>query len=217
MILEVRIKNQAMYLFPSIEEARFQLMQQMFAWQAIVTSQQRLQSSRYQVGLDKPVIETYKHLLTKLPDGSSILANAYDAIERKIKEVSEIAHARIYILSTLKSIIKIDNFFFKVQNYSAEWFCYQALWDLQADNVYGKLGQDINLWMKCLNDIKKTRTTFDTSETRKEFGPVVVDYAKVQSKVSLKYDSWHKDTLAKFGALLGNEMNSFHAQVWGFS
>lgn len=100
-----------------------------------------------------------------------------------------------------------------MQTYSAEWFCYQALWDLQADNVYGKLGQDINLWMKCLNDIKKTRTTFDTSETRKEFGPVVVDYAKVQSKVSLKYDSWHKDTLAKFGALLGNEMNSFHTQV----
>lgn len=67
--------------------------------------------------------------------------------------------------------------------------------------------------MKCLNDIKKTRTTFDTSETRKEFGPVVVDYAKVQSKVSLMYDSWHKDTLAKFGAFLGNEMNSFHTQV----
>ena len=87
MVLEVRIKNQAMYLFPSIEEARFQLMQQMFAWQAIVTSQQRLQSSRYQVGLEKPTIETYKHLLTKLPDGANVLANAYDAIERKIKEV----------------------------------------------------------------------------------------------------------------------------------
>ncbi|KAK6637160.1 Dynein heavy chain, cytoplasmic [Polyplax serrata] len=186
MILEVRIKNQAMYLFPSIEEARFQLMQQMFAWQAIVTSQQRLQSSRYHVGLEKPTLETYKHLLTKLPGGSEVLAKAYEAVEMKIKEV---------------------------QNYSAEWFCYQALWDLQADNVYGKLGQDINLWMKCLNDIKKTRKTFDTSETRREFGPVVVDYAKVQSKVSLKYDSWHKDTLAKFGALLGNEMNLFHNQV----
>lgn len=87
MILEVRIKNQAMYLFPSIEEGRFQLMQQMFAWQAIVTSQQRLQSSRYQVGLEKPTLETYKHLLTKLPSGPGILANAYQAIERKISEV----------------------------------------------------------------------------------------------------------------------------------
>lgn len=45
-IHEIRITNQQMYLFPSIEEARFQITQQLFAWQAIVTSQTRLQSSR---------------------------------------------------------------------------------------------------------------------------------------------------------------------------
>jgi dynein heavy chain 1, cytosolic len=94
-----------------------------------------------------------------------------------------------------------------------EWLCYQALWDLQADNLYGRLGTDINLWMKCLSDIKTSRATFDTTDTRKEFGPIVIDYAKVQSKVSLKYDSWHKETLSKFGSLLGNEMSEFHSQV----
>jgi len=41
----------------------------------------------------------------------------------------------------------------------------------------------------------------------------VIDYAKVQSKVSLKYDSWHKETLGKFGTLLGNDMSQFHTQV----
>lgn len=60
---------------------------------------------------------------------------------------------------------------------------------------------------------RKTRTTFDTSDTRREFGPIVIDFAKVQSKVSLKYDSWHKETLGKFGSLLGNEMANFHTQV----
>lgn len=67
--------------------------------------------------------------------------------------------------------------------------------------------------MKLLQDIKQCRTTFDTSETRRGFGPIVVDYTKVQSKVSLKYDSWHKDVLSKFGQLLGQEMTHFHAQV----
>lgn len=67
--------------------------------------------------------------------------------------------------------------------------------------------------MKLLQDIKQCRTTFDTSDTRRSFGPIVVDYAKVQSKVSLKYDSWHKDVLSKFGQLLGQEMTQFHAQV----
>nr|CAD7423028.1 unnamed protein product [Timema monikensis] len=186
VIHEVRITNQIMYVYPSLEEARFQIMQQLFAWQAIVTSQTRLQSSRYQVGLDRPTSQTYRNLLTKLPGGFNVLESAYDAIDKKIKEISK---------------------------YVDDWLRYQSLWDLQQDNLYGRLGEDITLWLKCLNDIKKTRTTFDTSDTRREFGPVVIDYAKVQSKVSLKYDSWHKETLGKFGSLLGNDMSQFHTQV----
>lgn len=126
-IHEIRITNQQMYLFPSIEEARFQIMQQLFSWQAIVTSQTRLQSSRYQVGLDKPVSQTYRNLLTKLPGGSEPLEASYEAIEGKMTEV---------------------------RSYVDEWLRYQSLWDLQADMLYGRLGEDINLWIKCLNDIK---------------------------------------------------------------
>uniref|UniRef100_A0A336KP21 Dynein heavy chain, cytoplasmic n=1 Tax=Culicoides sonorensis TaxID=179676 RepID=A0A336KP21_CULSO len=183
---EIRITNQQMYLYPSIEEARFQIMQQLFAWQAIVTSQTRLQSSRYQVGLDKPVSQTYRNLLIKLPAGPETLENAYEAIDEKISEV---------------------------KNYVEEWLRYQSLWDLQADTLYGRLGEDVNLWIKCLNDIKKSRTTFDTSDTRRAYGPIVIDYAKVQAKVTLKYDSWHKEALSKFGQLLGTEMTTFHSKV----
>ena len=34
------------------------------------------------------------------------------------------------------------------------WFDYQALWDLQADFLFGKLGSDTTKWMKALEDIK---------------------------------------------------------------
>jgi hypothetical protein len=55
----------------------------------------------------------------------------------------------------LKSFCWSHMFFvFQVHNYVGEWLQYQSLWDLQPDNLYGKLGEDINLWMKCLNDIK---------------------------------------------------------------
>ncbi len=40
-----------------------------------------------------------------------------------------------------------------------------------------------------------------------------MDYAKVQSKVSLKYDSWHKEVLQKFGSALGSEMQTFYGDV----
>lgn len=60
---------------------------------------------------------------------------------------------------------------------------------------------------------RKSRTTFDTSDTRRGYGPIIIDYAKVQAKVTLKYDSWHKEALSKFGSLLGNEMQTFHSKV----
>lgn len=60
---------------------------------------------------------------------------------------------------------------------------------------------------------RKSRKTFDTTETRKDLGPFIIEYGKVQSKVALKYDSWHKEILNKFGVLLGNSMTVFHVQV----
>lgn len=36
---------------------------------------------------------------------------------------------------------------------------------------------------------------------------------QVQSKVTLKYDSWHKEVLSKFGGMLSNEMTDFHRHV----
>jgi dynein heavy chain 1 len=60
---------------------------------------------------------------------------------------------------------------------------------------------------------RAARKTFDTSESQKEFGPVTIEFGKVQSKVTLKYDSWHKEVLSKFGNMLGSEMQEFHANV----
>lgn len=41
----------------------------------------------------------------------------------------------------------------------------------------------------------------------------MIDYGKVQSKVNLKYDSWHKEVLSKFGQMLGSNMTEFHSQI----
>ncbi len=44
---EIRITNQIMYLYPSLEDCRYSLLQQLFSWQAVVTSQKRIQSTRW--------------------------------------------------------------------------------------------------------------------------------------------------------------------------
>ncbi|XP_071963522.1 cytoplasmic dynein 1 heavy chain 1-like [Antedon mediterranea] len=189
LIHEIRITNQVMYLGPPIEEARFQLMQQLFGWQQIVTSQRRLESSRYQVGVDhheSAKHSVYRSLLTKLPAGPIVLEEAYRAIDNTLNQVKE---------------------------YVKVWLQYQSLWDMQSHNIYNKLGEDMVKWTQLLTEIRQARTTFDTAESRKEFGPIVVDYGKVQSKVNMKYDTWHKEILSKFGTMLGNEMTEFHSSL----
>lgn len=61
----------------------------------------------------------------------------------------------------------------------------------------------ITFFQGLLVEIRRRRATFDTIENRRQFGPVVVLYAKVQAKVNLKYDSWHKEVLSRFGQLIG--------------
>ncbi|VDO27511.1 unnamed protein product [Onchocerca flexuosa] len=158
IVLEMRVTSQVMYVSPSIEQARAHLLDQLFAWQSVVTNQPRISSTRFQLTLTKDSTEaTYRDVLAHLPQGQKIIEQAYDTVEKVMKEVAD---------------------------YVGEWLRYQALWDLQPDVLYERLGSDVSKWMKTLVEIRKSRATFDTQETRKEFFPVVIDYTKVQSKIA---------------------------------
>ncbi|KAL6478123.1 hypothetical protein MHYP_G00139580 [Metynnis hypsauchen] len=189
VVHELRITNQVIYLNPPIEDCRYKLYQEMFAWKMVILSLPRIQSQRYQVGVHYELSEEekyYRNALTRMPDGPAALEEAYNAVKENVSEVEQ---------------------------YVKVWLQYQCLWDMQPENIYNRLGEDLNKWQALLVQIRKARGTFDNAETRKEFGPVIIDYGKVQSKVNLKYDSWHKEVLSKFGQMLGNNMQDFHSQI----
>ncbi|VDN07087.1 unnamed protein product [Thelazia callipaeda] len=186
IVMEMRVTSQVMYISPSIEQARAHLLDQLFAWQSVVTNQPRISSTRFQVVILFYTETTYRDVLAHLPQGQKSIEHAYDAVEKVMKEVAD---------------------------YVNEWLRYQALWDLQPDVLYERLGTDVSKWMKTLIEIRKSRATFDTQETRKEIFPVIVDYTKVQSKVSLKYDYWHREILQKFGSSVGHEMQTFFSDI----
>lgn len=48
---------------------------------------------------------------------------------------------------------------------------------------------------------------------KKKLNVHICHLQQVQSKVNLKYDSWHKEVLSKFGQMLGQNMQDFHAQI----
>ncbi|KAI8974487.1 dynein heavy chain [Pilobolus umbonatus] len=188
LIHEIRIRNQLMYLDPPIEQARSSWWFQLHDWLAVVCHLPRIQSSRYEGGLsvkDNPTVEkNYSSLLTRMGDNS--LEVAYQIVEDKIRQVSD---------------------------YVNIWLQYQSLWDLEANHVFSILEDDLAKWQQILLEIKKARSTFDNSETEQSFGPLVIDYEQVQSKVNQKYDQWQREILNKFGSLLGSSMKGFHTSV----
>lgn len=121
-------------------------------------------------------MRTYRAVLLKMQHKQKVLVDIFNAVERVMKYVGD---------------------------YVNQWTQYQALWDLQPDMLNERLGSDLEKYMKVLVEIKKSRSMVDTQDTELELFPFIVDYNKVQTKVSVKYDYWQREVLQKFGLTLG--------------
>ncbi|TDL28910.1 hypothetical protein BD410DRAFT_738739 [Rickenella mellea] len=188
IIHEIRIQNQVIFLDPPIEHARGIWVQQLHDWLGVVCRLRRIQSSRYEIGLQmqgKTLAETtYTSLLTCFQD--NLLERPFALIENKVQQLKD---------------------------YVGKWLQFQSLWDLEAEYVFNRLGDSLAHWQQLLTEIKKARATFDTSETQKSFGVCVIDYEQVQARVNAKYDAWQRDILSRFGVKLGNAMKEMHAAI----
>jgi dynein heavy chain 1 len=190
MVHTLQIRNQAIHLVPPREQAHVNLLRKFEEYVASITSLPRIQSERYQVSLDDSDVDastlTYRSLLTKLPGGGSELKSVYGTINS--------------VVVALKDYLKV-------------WLQYQALWDMQPDAIHSLLGDDLAQWLSMLAEVKRSRSTFDTSESSKSFGPILINYSQVQSKVNLKYDALQADLVSKFGAKLGSVSQEFFRTI----
>ena len=85
---ELRITNQVIYLNPPIEECRYKLYQEMFAWKMVVLSLPRIQSQRYQVSSATPSLwdSTSTRLFTELLTRPFKLQTSARRSEGKLEE-----------------------------------------------------------------------------------------------------------------------------------
>ncbi|KAH7030898.1 LOW QUALITY PROTEIN: dynein heavy chain, N-terminal region 1-domain-containing protein [Microdochium trichocladiopsis] len=86
-----------------------------------------------------------------------------------------------------------------ISEYVDKWLQFQSLWDLQSEQL---LGDELSKWLQLLQEIRKSRATFDTTEVSRAFGHIIIDYDQVQ----LKYDQWQHEILIKFAGRLGTRM-----------
>ncbi|WWC63949.1 uncharacterized protein I303_106555 [Kwoniella dejecticola CBS 10117] len=188
LVHEIRIRNQVIYLDPPIELARQEWLGQFQDALGVVCNLNRIRSSRYEISLqvDEADIEatSYVGLLTSFAEG--ILEKPLALIEDKVQTVSA---------------------------YVDKWLQFQSLWDLEAESVYSRLGDSLADWGQLISDIRQARTTFDTTDTKKEFGVCVIDYANAQSKVNAKYDSWQRELLSRYGTKLGTSMKETYSAI----
>ncbi|XP_065684969.1 cytoplasmic dynein 1 heavy chain 1 isoform X1 [Hydra vulgaris] len=188
MRIEFHIMNHVISVNPSVESCREHLYNEYASWVEVITGLRKIQSQRYQVGIEvhEEVTTKYRDLLEKLPDPSGI--QTYDVYV-------EIEH--------LMNLITV---------YCKEWLNFQSLWDVEMVNVLPQL-KTLENWMDMLGDIKASRHTFDTAETFKEFGPIIIDFNAIQTKVNLKYDTLQKAVVQQFGTRLGEEISDFFVNV----
>ncbi|KAK4981871.1 hypothetical protein LTR28_002914, partial [Elasticomyces elasticus] len=136
------------------------------------------------LGLEaKAAVPTFSKLASRCVD---VLSDAYNLIEHKLEEVAQ---------------------------YVDKWLQFQSLWDLQSEQVHDSLGEDLSMWLQLLQEIRKTRGTFDTSEYSRSFGHLSVHYEQVQTKVNAKYDQWQHEILVQFGLRHSNRITEVFSEL----
>ncbi|KAF7869712.1 hypothetical protein EAF04_004496 [Stromatinia cepivora] len=185
LVHEISMRNQVIYLDPPLEYARASWFSQLHDWLGVVCHLRKVKASRYVMTLG--TTKDPEELFTELPrDCADELLRAYKCVEAKLHEIS----------------LYVD-----------KWLQFQSLWDLQSDLVYETLGEQLSKWLQLLQEIRKTRSTFDTTEVSRSFGHLTIDYDQVQTKVNAKYDQWQHEILIKFGSRLGNRVREVYAEI----
>ncbi|MCJ1311828.1 hypothetical protein MMC25_005501 [Agyrium rufum] len=183
---EISMKNQVIYLEPPINHVRTHWTAYLHRWLGVVCDQPFINASRYEVQVDTSFevkTQKFSHLPSRCSDA---LASVYSMIDSKI---------------------------FVINEYVDKWLQFQSLWDLQSENVFDHLADNLSHWLQILQEIWKSRSLFDTSDSSKRFGSITIEYDQVQSKVNAKYDQWQHEILQNFASRLGGRMREVYAEM----
>ncbi|EER38945.1 dynein heavy chain [Histoplasma capsulatum H143] len=184
---EISMRNQVLRLDPPLEYARASWFAHFDQWVGVLCNLEKIKSARYKMSIETEKARLSETHFTNLPQYcTSELVEVYSVIGARLEDISD---------------------------YVDKWLQFQSLWDLQASQVYDTLGDDLSRWLQLLQEIRKSRATFDTSEVGKSFGNVRIDYEQVQTKVNARYDQWQHEILHKFGGKFASRMREVHDEI----
>ncbi|KAL8738025.1 MAG: hypothetical protein Q9181_001132 [Wetmoreana brouardii] len=187
VVHEISMRNQLIYLDPPANSTRTIWLSRLHQWLGVVCNLPLVVVSRYEMHIGDTKFGSsrpnFSHLQCRCMDDLSF---AYQTIESKLHEIIE---------------------------YGDKWLQFQSLWDLQPEQVIDSLGDNLASWLQLLQEVRKSRATFDTSGASQSFGTVTVDYEQVQTRVNAKYDQWQHEILQHFGIRLGNRVRELYTEL----
>ncbi|KAK5108990.1 hypothetical protein LTR62_007624 [Meristemomyces frigidus] len=183
---DIVMQSQLIRLDPPLESAKAGWLENLHVWLGIVCNLPRIQASRFDNAMTISATgqtPTYSELPLMCMD---VLGGLYERIDVKVS---------------------------LAQAYIDEWLQFQSLWDLQMTQIQEDLGDELDLWLQLILEIRQKRDTFDTSSNKRSFGHLVVNYEQVQSKVNAKYDQWQHELLAHFSGLFATRLVDLYAEL----
>ncbi|KAF2861004.1 hypothetical protein K470DRAFT_257348 [Piedraia hortae CBS 480.64] len=183
---DIVMANQLIQLDPPLPDAKVKWIENLHSWLGIVWNLPRIQTSRFENALTlggQTTDITYSQLPLLCMD---MLTDLYGKLDAKLA---------------------------LAQSYVNEWLQFQSLWDLQMDQIHQDIGEELDLWLQLILEIRQKRDTFDTSGSTRSFGHLLINYEQVQSKVNAKYDQWQHELLAHFAVLFATRLVDVYAEL----
>eukprot|EP00911_Craspedida_sp_UC1_P002250 UC1_evm1s1712 len=193
---DIVLRNQRMFVNPPLPRARVDLLSQLQEHAGVITSLRRLHVTTEADAAEDAAVTTpplqsklhYTGLLHKLPGGDAQLMRAYGLVQGVISDVDAFVE---------------------------QWLQYQTLWDVNTAKIIGDVDGDLERWQSMLTSLVQAQRAIETDSTSRTFGPIEVDFAQAQARVSLKYDSIQKELLNAFGSEVVSSGDKFFAMVHG--
>ena len=184
--IALKLVNQELFCEPGAYTVREGIEAELVKYCSSITRVIRVKSTRYHVGDNIEISDDQQYYRSCM--AAKEVLKALQTTHNHIQEIQEKAAA-----------------------YVKRWTQYQYLWDTDHHNMEAHLGDETADWQMFLTDVWKKRSVFDTSETKIVFNEVAcIEFGRVQTKVNVKYDTWHKELLQKFGA----KLNTQSTEMW---
>ncbi|CCG82670.1 Dynein heavy chain [Taphrina deformans PYCC 5710] len=149
-------------------------------------------------------------VVTALPRLTPAHQHATKAL-RQVHDYSDLTSGAAVSLQIAQNVMNTSTR--QVQAYIDKWLSFQSLWDLQPQELWSYLGDDLAKWLQVMSELRKSRTTFDVNSTTQDFPRVIISFDQIQSRVNSKYDSWQRDIVARFATVLTQQMRDFYATI----